>query len=231
MGEASVEMVISSPRGHPIESVTVKVYFTELTFIRMVTVGFGILYGSTKVGLSQTLGVSQETAQFYIDRWYETFKGVARFMQECSMYILQNGYMSTYSGRRRYIEVPYDIMSFEDRLKCVNKSDMQAQIRQLTNMRIQGTSADITKAAMVKIYQAIKKYKLNAKIVCQIHDEIVVKSKEEDMYRTAELVEQCMYDEIKNDYGIMPITSKARATYSLSKAAENMLKKGDHNEA
>lgn len=188
-------------------------------------VGFGILYGSTKVGLARTLGVPENTAQHYIDMWFRTFSGVKKFMDSCVHFIVNNGYMATYSGRRRYIKAPYDAMTPMERAEALKEPDMQAQIRQLSNMRIQGTGADVTKTAMVKMYNKIKEHNLDAALVCQIHDELVVKCLFDDRHKVAKMLEESMYYELRNENGVMPLTSGARATRNLSKAAENLLRR------
>lgn len=147
-------------------------------------VNFGIVYGISDYGLSQNLNIPRKEAKNYIDNYLGHFKGIKNYMSEEIEKGKKNGYVETILHRRRYIPElsakNFNIRSFGERVAL--------------NTPIQGSAADIIKIAMVGCYRELKKKKLKAKLILQIHDELVVDSPLEE----AEEVKKIMKDVMEN---------------------------------
>lgn len=148
------------------------------------TVNFGISYGISPFGLSESIKIPYEKAQQLIDLYFLRYPGVKKFIEETLFFARQNGYVRTLFGRIR--PVP-DINSSNQLLK------MQAE-RIAVNARVQGTAADIIKIAMIRIYERIKTEKLPARLILQIHDEIVLEVEQSKAETLASIVEKEMKD-------------------------------------
>ena len=147
------------------------------------TVNFGISYGISAFGLSESIKVPYEKAQELIDLYFLRYPMVKKFIEDTIAFARQNGYVRTVFGRVR--PVP-DINSPNQFLK------MQAE-RVAVNAVVQGTAADIIKIAMIRIYKRIQEAKkLNARIVLQIHDEIVVEVEEREIDKIQEIIKEEM---------------------------------------
>ena len=127
-------------------------------------VNFGIVYGISDFGLGEQLGIGRKKAKQYIDEYLEQYSGIKRFMNVITEIAKEQGYVETLFHRRRYIP----------ELKSNNYMVRQFGSRAAMNTPIQGTAADIMKIAMIKVYQKIKEHGLNAKIVLQVHDEMMI---------------------------------------------------------
>jgi DNA polymerase-1 len=129
------------------------------------TVNFAILFGQTQFGLSSMLGISRETAQKYIDEYFENYKNVAVYVKEAEKEAKRKGFVQSMFGTTRHIAG----------LTSKNFALRNAAMREAINMPIQGSEADIMKLAMIKIMDMIDKdYKEKAYILLQIHDELVL---------------------------------------------------------
>lgn len=182
---------------------------------KMKPVGFGILYGRTAVGLAPQLKVSIRKAQEYIDGWLNTYSGVKAFLKECRSFIAEHSYITTYYGRRRLVHPNLRGVTDAERVITFERA---GAFRELTNMVVQGASADQMKMAMIKMRKRIEEEKLPAVMILQIHDEIVVLCRREVAPAVAKVVEEEMVADIK---GIL-VTGKAKIVESLSKNAENL---------
>lgn len=134
-------------------------------------INFGIVYGMSSYGLAKELGISQKEAQQYIDDYFERHRGVKEYIEKALEEAHRNGFVKTLLGRIRYIP---------------ELSNPDTNIRQLgeraaINMPIQGTAADIIKIAMVNIHRRITKEKLSSRLIMQIHDELVLEVKKEEL--------------------------------------------------
>ncbi|KAB2929488.1 MAG: DNA polymerase I [Leptonema illini] len=127
------------------------------------TVNFSIIYGVTAFGLSQNLGVPRDVAQAYIDRFFEGYPGVRRYMDEMTAYAEKHGYVQTLSGRRRQV---LDINS-------TNRFRKEGAARIAVNTPVQGTSADIIKIAMIRIHEKMKSASYKGRMILQVHDELL----------------------------------------------------------
>ncbi|MCX7926844.1 MAG: DNA polymerase I [Candidatus Omnitrophica bacterium] len=126
-------------------------------------INFGIIYGLSAYGLSRDLGISQQQAQAFIDAYFVTYPGVKKYIEQQIALTEKNGFVTTISGRRRYLP---DITS-------KNTAMRQFAQRQAVNTPIQGSASDLIKMAMVEIAQEIKAKNLSARMLLQVHDELV----------------------------------------------------------
>ena len=127
-------------------------------------VNFGIIYGISDFGLSENVGITVKEAKKYIEDYLEKYPKIKEYMDNTKNIAVEKGYVETKFGRRRYVP----------NIKSQNYIIREQAKRIAMNAPIPGTAADITKIAMVKIEERIKKEKLDAKILLQVHDEIIV---------------------------------------------------------
>src|SRR4051794_33961359 len=140
-------------------------------------VNYGIVYGLSAYGLADRLGIAQEEAQEFIDRYLERFPAVAQFMKDAVEQAEQHGYVSTLFGRRRQIP----------ELRARNWGVRKLGERLAVNTVIQGTSADIIKIAMVRCRHALETSGLRTRLILQIHDELLFEGPAEEMDAAREL--------------------------------------------
>ncbi|NLW91723.1 MAG: DNA polymerase I [Syntrophomonadaceae bacterium] len=149
---------------------------------RAKAVNFGIIYGISDFGLARDTGVSRKEARVYIDNYLDGFPGVKQYMEDIVAFGQKHGYVETILGRRRYLPD----------LNAKNKMVQSLARRMALNTPIQGTSADIIKLAMIKIYEELQRRHLKARLLLQVHDDVVLELPREELDMVAELVRQCM---------------------------------------
>ena len=137
---------------------------------RAKAVNFGIVYGISAFSLSDDIGVTVAEAKEYMERYFDTFPGIARYQKEVVEKAYENGYVSTLMGRRRWLP----------ELKSSNFNLRSFGERVALNMPIQGTAADVIKLAMIRVRDALKREGLKAKLILQVHDELIVECPEEE---------------------------------------------------
>ena len=137
---------------------------------RAKAVNFGIVYGISAFSLSDDIGVSVGEAKEYMERYFETFSGIARYQKEVVEKGYENGYVSTLLGRRRWLP----------ELKSSNHNLRSFGERVALNMPIQGTAADVIKLAMIKVNDRLRAEGLKARLILQVHDELIVECPEEE---------------------------------------------------
>jgi len=147
-------------------------------------VNFGIVYGISSFGLSQDLSISRRQAADYIRQYFETYPGIKHYLDETVRKAKQNGYVTSLFGRRRPIP----------ELSSGNFMQRSFGERAAMNSPLQGTAADIMKIAMIHVDQALKAQGLQAKIVLQIHDELLVETPVDEI----EKVRDILYREMKH---------------------------------
>ncbi len=147
-------------------------------------VNFGIVYGIGAFSLSQDIGVSVAEAGQYIENYLDGYKNVAKYMEDTVQFAKDNGYVKTLYGRRR--PVP--------EVSAKNKNLEAAGKRIAMNTPIQGTAADIIKLAMVKVYNRLKSEGMKARLILQVHDELIV----EAPISEAEAVKRIVTEEMEN---------------------------------
>jgi DNA polymerase-1 len=126
-------------------------------------INFGLIYGMGAFGLSQALGIEQKAARDYIDRYFQRFAGVRRYMDETRARAAELGYVQTLFGRR--IVLP--------EIRGGNGPRRSAAERQAINAPMQGTAADLIKLAMIAVQQAIDDEGRRTRMILQVHDELV----------------------------------------------------------
>ena len=150
-------------------------------------VNFGLVYGISSFGLSQDLGISRKEAAQYIEDYFVTYPGVKKFLDDTVADAKEKGYVTTLYGRRRPIP----------ELKNSNFMMRQFGERVAMNSPIQGTAADIMKIAMIKVAEALKEEGLDAKIIVQVHDELLLEVREDLCERASELLADKMREAAK----------------------------------
>ncbi len=145
-------------------------------------VNFGLVYGISSFGLSQDLGITRQEAAKYIEDYFATYPGVKEFLDRTVADAKSTGYVTTIYGRRRPIP----------ELKNSNYMMRQFGERVAMNSPIQGTAADIMKIAMIRVYDALKKSGLDARILVQVHDELLLEVKHKDADAAVKLLKEEM---------------------------------------
>ena len=126
-------------------------------------VNFGIVYGISDFGLSNNLGITRKRAKEFIEKYLETFKGVDKYMIDIVEFAKEHGYVETLYNRRRSLP----------EINAKNKIIANLNARIAMNTPIQGTAADIIKIAMISAYNYIEESKVDAKLLLQVHDELI----------------------------------------------------------
>lgn len=162
-------------------------------------VNFGIVYGISDFGLSEQLGISRKEAKNYIEQYLEKYSGIQKFMNDIVEEAKEKGYVETLFHRRRYIP----------ELKSNNYMVRQFGARAAMNTPIQGTAADIMKIAMITTYKKLKEMNLDAQIVLQVHDELILECKINQKDIVAKLLKESMENAIKMDVPLKVETSEA----------------------
>ena len=166
-------------------------------------VNFGIVYGISDFGLSEQLGISKKQAKEYIEQYLEKYSGIKQFMTDVVEQAKQDGYVETLFHRRRYIP----------ELKSNNYMVRQFGARAAMNTPIQGTAADIMKIAMINVYKKLQESNLDAKIILQVHDELIIECNKNDKEQATKILKECMENAIKLDIPIKAETSEAETWY------------------
>lgn len=141
-------------------------------------VNFGIIYGIGAFSLSKDIGTSVAQAKKYIKDYLDNYPKVNKFMESTVENAIRDGYVSTMFGRKRRIP----------ELSSSNKMMQAAGKRIAMNTPVQGTAADLIKIAMINVYRRLKEENLNAQLILQVHDELIVESSQEDSKRAAEIL-------------------------------------------
>lgn len=151
------------------------------------TANFGMIYGISAFGLSQRLGISRTDAKELIDGYFETYKGVKAYMDSCIEQARKKGYVETIYGRKRYLP---DINSNNQTVRGLAE-------RNAINAPIQGSAADIIKAAMISIHSKIQEKGLKSRMIIQVHDELVFDVYKPELNTMKELIKYSMENAIK----------------------------------
>ena len=146
------------------------------------TINFGIAYGMSPHGLGQRLGVDWETADEYIRHYFERFPGVREYAAKTITAAQEKGYVETLFGRKRFLP----------ELHSSQTAAQQAAERAAINTPIQGTAADIIKRAMIDLHRQLRRHPSDARLVLQIHDELMLEVPRKDLPEVAEMVRSAM---------------------------------------
>ena len=145
-------------------------------------VNFGIVYGIGAFSLSKDIGVSVAQADAYIRSYLEKYSGVDAYMKRTVEDGKKNGFVTTMWGRRRYIP----------ELSASNKNVQALGKRMAMNTPVQGSAADIIKLAMIKVHKRLADEKLDAKLILQVHDELIAEAREDCAQRVADIITEEM---------------------------------------
>lgn len=149
---------------------------------RAKAVNFGIVYGISDYGLARNIKVSRREAKAFIDAYFDRYRGVKRYMEEIVQEARVKGYVTTLLNRRRYLPD----------LRSRNVALRKFAERTAMNTPIQGTAADIIKLAMVQVHRKLKESGLRARLLLQVHDELVFEVPEEEVEVLTRLVTHTM---------------------------------------
>ena len=155
---------------------------TELQRRNAKAVNFGIVYGISSFGLSQDLSITRKEASEYIDRYFETYPGIKKFLDDTVAHAKEMGYVVTLFGRRR--PVP----------ELASSNFMQRAFgeRVAMNAPIQGTAADVMKIAMIGVHRELTERKMKSRLVLQVHDELLIEAYEEELEDVKKILKEQM---------------------------------------
>ena len=145
-------------------------------------VNFGIIYGMSDFGLSEQIGISVSEAHAYIKKYFEHFPEIKQYMDKTVAFCKENGYVATILNRKRYIH----------EIQEKNRIRQELGKRLAMNTPIQGSAADILKVAMIRIARLLKEQQLESKMILQVHDEVILDVKKEELETVMELVKEGM---------------------------------------
>ncbi|WP_456387787.1 DNA polymerase I [Desulfolithobacter sp.] len=169
------------------------------------TINFGIVYGMSSYGLASQLEISRKEAQTFIDRYFEHYAGVRKFMEEIVVRAREQGFVTTLLGRRRQLP----------EINSRNRTKREFAERTAINTPIQGTAADIIKLAMLRVDRELREQNLAARMILQIHDELVLEVPERELYVTRDLLQQAMETVMELE---VPLSVNMTVSKNLGKA-------------
>lgn len=169
------------------------------------TINFGIVYGMSSFGLAGQLNIGRKEAQTFIDRYFTLYHGVKRFMVDIVEKARRDGFVTTLLHRRRMLP----------EIHSKNKTDREFAERTAINTPIQGTAADIMKLAMIRVAGMLAKEGLGARLLLQIHDELVFELPASEMEETIRLVRPAMEEVLNLD---VPLVVNFNRGTSLAKS-------------
>ncbi|MBN2119158.1 MAG: DNA polymerase I [Anaerolineales bacterium] len=161
-------------------------------------INFGLIYGMSVFGLTRYTDLTLAEAETFVKAYFEKFPGVKRYLDGIRKLAAQQGYVETLLGRRRY----FPALQGKANVQVKNREEREA-----INAPVQGTAADIMKLAMLNVPPALKKAGLQARMLLQVHDELVLECPKEEVQETARLVQEAM----ANAYPLsIPLSTEAR---------------------
>lgn len=161
------------------------------------SVNFGIIYGQGAFGLADNLGISRTEAKEIIDNYKKEFPGIQKYMDDTINFARENGYVETLMGRKRWLR---DINSANFTVRGFAE-------RNAINSPIQGTAADMIKLAMQKVHTAMKKEKMQSKMLLQVHDELVFDALKTEVKELKPLIVECMQSAMPLPHKV-PVTAE-----------------------
>ncbi len=149
---------------------------------RAKTINFGIIYGMTEYGLKNRLSISEEEAREYINKYFERYSGVKKYLKFLKDEAYKRGYSTTIFGRKRYIK---ELGSSNERIRSLGE-------RFAVNTPIQGSAADIMKLSTIKLFEELESKNIDSNIILHVHDELVLELKERDLEKVRKIVIESM---------------------------------------
>lgn len=176
---------------------------------RAKAINFGIIYGISAFGLANQLGISRGEAADYIERYFARFPGIRAYMDATKKSAHENGYVETIFGRRVHLPA----------IHSKNGAERSFMERAAINAPIQGSAADIIRRAMIRMPDALKAEKLNARMLLQVHDELIFEVPEAEAEKTAKLVTKVMVSACEPALTLsVPLEVDARAANNWDEA-------------
>ncbi|MBQ3426605.1 MAG: DNA polymerase I [Clostridia bacterium] len=166
-------------------------------------INFGIVYGMSEFSLSQDLGISFREAKSYMDEYFNKYSGVRDFMNGTKAQAHKNGYVKTMMGRIRYIP---ELNSSNANLRGFGE-------RAAMNTPVQGSAADIIKLAMVRVYDRLKSEGLRARLILQVHDELIIEAPESEREKVCEILQHEMENAVKLTVPLVAETACGKSWY------------------
>ena len=148
-------------------------------------INFGLIYGMSVFGLTRTTELTLAEAETFVKAYFEKFPGIKKYLDGIRKQAAQQGYVETLLGRRRY----FPALQGKANVQVKNREEREA-----INAPVQGTAADIMKIAMLHIPPALKEAGLKARMLLQVHDELVLECPKNELKATAQLVQEKMAD-------------------------------------
>jgi DNA polymerase-1 len=161
-------------------------------------INFGLIYGMSAFGLTRTTDLTLAEAEDFVKAYFERFPGVKSYLDGMRRLAAQQGYVETLLGRRRYFPALHGGADYNVRMR---------EEREAINAPIQGTAADIIKIAMLQVPDALRRAGLSARMLLQVHDELVLECSEEELLTTAQVVQDAMMGAYKLQ---VPLVTEAR---------------------
>jgi DNA polymerase-1 len=161
-------------------------------------INFGLIYGMSAFGLTRSTDLTLAEAETFVKTYFEKFPGVKKYLDGIRRKAAEQGYVETLLGRRRY----FPALQGRQNVQMKNREEREA-----INAPIQGTAADIMKIAMIKIPPALEAAGLKAKMLLQVHDELVLECPKVELEETARVVQETMANAYKLD---IPLSTEAR---------------------
>lgn len=159
---------------------------------------FGLIYGMSAYGLTQSTDLTLAEAETFVETYFERFPGIRDYLDKIKEQAKNKGYVETLLGRKRY---------FPGLASTTNYNLRRREEREAINAPIQGTAADIMKLAMIKVAEKLGKSGLSARMLLQVHDELVLEAPDQEVDQTIELVQSCM----ENVYSLdIPLITEAK---------------------
>jgi DNA polymerase-1 len=149
---------------------------------RAKAINFGIVYGISAFGLANQLGIARGEADDYIKKYFQRFPGIRGYMEDTKAHARQHGHVETLFGRRVHIR----------EINSSNPGHRGGAERAAINAPIQGTAADVIRRAMIRLPDALAAKKLKAKMLLQVHDELVFEAPDAEVEKTSALVKSVM---------------------------------------
>ena len=146
------------------------------------TINFGIIYGISAFGLAVRLGIPNADASAFIKQYFERFPGIRTYIDETKKFVRDKGYVTTLFGR----------VCHYPQIKSGNPSERAGVERQAINAPIQGTAADIIRRAMIRMEDALKAERLSARMLLQVHDELVFEVPDDEVDATLPVISRVM---------------------------------------
>ncbi|MGE0009732.1 MAG: DNA polymerase I [Candidatus Babeliales bacterium] len=170
-------------------------------------INFSILYGLTPFGLSQDLKIPFKDAKIYIEKYFAQYPGVSAWMDKIIEETKAKGYVTTHFGRRRYVSGIHE----------KNKSLYEQATRIAINTVAQGTAAELMKIGMINLERAFKEHKLDANMILQIHDELLISVREDQAQKTEKIIRETLENVVSWNVPLVVTTSTGKDWKEVTK--------------